>query len=138
MKNKYNNIKCEYKFQNETYSFASKLERNHAIKLFSMLKQGNISKLILQPEFQLLEPFTISTNSTKSGKSRQRAITYVADFSYIKDGEKIVADSKGMKTSIYVMKKKMLLSQLEDHGIDEFQELYKSEDIIYKRFNQKP
>ena len=138
MASKYKNKKCEHIFQNETYKFDSLLEKLHAIKLFSMLKQGNISKLILQPEFQLLEPFTVLTNSTKNGKSRQRAITYIADFSYIKDGKKIVADSKGIKSPTYAVKKKMFLSQLEDHGIDEFQELYKSEDIIYKRFNQKP
>ena len=88
--------------------------------------------MILQPEFQLVEPFTVLTNSTKNGKSKQRAITYVADFSYIQDGKKIISDSKGVKTNVYSIKKKIFLSQLEKHGVDEFQELYKSENIIYK------
>ncbi len=129
---KYKNKKCEYVFQHQTYKFDSLLEKEHAIKLFNELKKFKIEKLTLQPEFQLCEPITLLTDSTKNGKTRQRAITYVADFSYIKDGKKIVADSKGMKTSVYSIKKKLFLSQLRDHLVDEFHELYKSETIIYK------
>ena len=128
---KYNNRKCTHTFQNETYTFDSLLERNHAIKLFEELKDNLISNLVLQPEFQLLEPFTVNTNSTKNKRSRQRAITYIADFKYIRDGKKIVADSKGFSTQTFNLKKKLFLSQLKEHRIDEFHIIYKAETIKY-------
>ncbi len=130
---KYNNKKCEHTFQGEVYKFDSKLEMAHAIQLFKELKQGKISNLILQKEFQLCEPTTLLTNSTKNGKTRQRAVTYVSDFSYVRDGKHIVSDSKGVKTSVYSIKKRLFLNQLEEHGVDEFHEVFRSQSIIYKR-----
>ena len=134
---KYKNIKCTHIFQNKTYYFDSILEKNHGVELFKQLKDGKISDLVLQKEFQLLEPFTVNTNSTKNKRSRQRAITYVADFSYIRDGKKIVADSKGFCTAIYSLKKKLFLSQLKEHRVDEFQEVFKAETITYKKLHSQ-
>ena len=128
---KYKNKKCEYEFKGEVYRFDSLLEKSHAIGLFKEFHQRKIEDLILQPEFQLCEPITLQTNATKNGKTRQRAITYVADFSYVRDGKKIVADSKGMKTSVYSLKKKLFLSQLKEHRVDEFHEVFKAETITY-------
>jgi len=132
---KYGNKKVDYEFQGEVYRFDSKLERDHAIELFSELKAGKISNLVLQKEFQLCEPTTLLTNSTKNGKTQQRAIKYIADFSYVKDGIHIVSDSKGMKTSVYGIKKRLFLSQLKEQTVDEFQELYRSETITYRRLH---
>ncbi len=129
---KYNNNKVGYEFQGEVYRFDSSLERDHAIQLFKELKEGKISNLILQREFVLCVPTELLTNSTKNGKTKQRSVKYISDFSYMKDGKHIVSDSKGVKTSSYSIKKRLLLSQLKEHSIDEFQELYRSETITYK------
>ncbi len=133
---KYKNQKCEYIFQGATYQFSSKLERSHAIQLFNRLKQGEIEGLVLQPTFILCESTTLFTNSTKSKKTKQRQILYIADFKFIQDGETIVADSKGYsKAGSYPLKKKLFLSQLMKHGVDEFREIYKAETITYRRYN---
>jgi len=129
---KYNNTKCEYPFQGEIYKFDSKLERSHAITLFDRLKRGEIERLTLQKEFTLCSSLTYRTNSTKSGKTKQRAIVYISDFSYYEEGKHIVVDSKGFKDKTYSVKKKLFLSQLKEHKVDEFKELYKSESITYK------
>ena len=131
---KYNNAKCELKFQSEVYSFDSKLEAAEASRLFSLLKKGEITNLILQKKFILCEPTHLLTNSTKNGKTKQSAVTYISDFTFNDaKGRYIVSDSKGVKTATYSLKKRLLLNQLEHHGIDEFHEVYKAETIIYKR-----
>jgi len=129
---KYSNKKCEYIFQGEVYRFDSKLERSHAVKLFEQLKRGEIENLILQKEFNLCVSVSYQTNSTKSGVTKQRAIIYISDFSYTKDGRNIVVDSKGFKDKVYSVKKRLFLSQLEKHNVDEFQEAYRADVITYK------
>ena len=131
MASKYSNKKTELQFQNQTYYFDSRLEASHAQVLFTMLKQGKISNLIFQKEFILCESTILRTNSTVSKKTKRSKIKYISDFYYEKDGKIIVADSKGMKTAIYSLKKNLFLSQLKEHGVDEFQELYKAEIIKY-------
>ena len=58
-------------------------------------RHGEITKLALQPRFPVeIEGVPICT--------------YVADFQYLKDGELIVEDVKGMRTQVYKLKKKMV------------------------------
>ncbi|MGD2065874.1 MAG: DUF1064 domain-containing protein [Candidatus Bathyarchaeota archaeon] len=128
---KYRNKKQQYSFKGEMCTFDSKLEKDHAIILFSKLGSGNIKNLVLQPEFKLSSSFTMKTNANKSGSTKQRPITYVADFKYEQDGKVIVEDAKGMKTDVYGIKKKLFLSQLSDHGVDEFREVYKGYSLTY-------
>jgi len=95
---KYGNRKTKI----DGFTFDSAKESKRYLELKILLRAGKIRDLILQPKFTLQEPFTYN------GKV-ERAITYTADFSYIKDGEKIVEDVKGFKTDIYKLKRKMFL-----------------------------
>ncbi|MGF7108235.1 DUF1064 domain-containing protein [Treponema pedis] len=84
--------------------FASRSEMKRYQELKMLEKAGVISDLELQPKF-LLVPAT-----EKGGK----AVHYVADFAYIKDGQKIYEDVKGVQTEVYKLKKKLLLWQYPD------------------------
>lgn len=39
----------------------------------------------------------------------EQSVSYVADFVYNKDGQKVVEDTKGFKTKDYILKRKMML-----------------------------
>jgi hypothetical protein len=82
--------------------FASKRETNRYRALILLLKCGKISALELQNKFILQQPYR------KNGKSI-REIAYVADFVYFdKERNKvIVEDSKGYRTDVFKLKKKI-------------------------------
>ncbi|MBO7319131.1 MAG: DUF1064 domain-containing protein [Clostridia bacterium] len=82
--------------------FASKREAKRYRELILLLKCGKISALELQKKFILQPPYR------KNGKSI-REITYVADFVYFdKERNKvIVEDSKGYRTEVFKLKKKI-------------------------------
>jgi hypothetical protein len=42
---------------------------------------------------------------------KYRELSYIADFYYEIDGEKIVEDTKGFKTDVYKLKKKLFLKK---------------------------
>lgn len=71
------------------------------MRLKIMERDGEISSLELQPKFY----FTYKD---------KKIFLYKADFSYIKDGEKVIEDTKGFRTPIYKLKKKLIEAQ---HGI---------------------
>ncbi len=93
---KYHNKKCEYK----GLKFDSLKERNHYIILEHLEKTGQIKELRRQVKF-LLQP------SFKLNGKTIRAINYIADFTYLKDGVLVVVDTKGFRTKDYLLKKKM-------------------------------
>lgn len=98
--------------------FDSKLEANRWIELKLLLRAGEIEGLERQKRFTLQEPFI-----TGDGE-RIRAITYVADFVY-KDrrtGRLIAEDTKGIKTDVYRLKKKLFLKA---YPYWELREVYK-------------
>ena len=70
---------------------------------FPSQKEGNryLQLKKLQVPFVLIEPFTLN------GK-KYRKMEYVADFVYFRDGEQIVEDTKGYRTEIYKIKKKLM------------------------------
>ena len=103
---KYGNIKTKANINGEDIIFASKAECIRAIFLTKLLNAGDIEDLIFQPAFEIQEKFK------RNGKAI-RAIKYIADFKYIKDGDIIIEDVKGKKTSEYNIKKKMFLMK---HG----------------------
>lgn len=76
-----------------TFDSKREAERYGCLKL--MLRSGLISDLRLQV------PYQISVNGVKVCK-------YVADFVYLDGGKEVVEDVKGMKTSIYNLKKKLM------------------------------
>ena len=93
---KYHNKKCEYK----GLKFDSLKERNHYIVLEHLEKTGQIKDLKRQVKFELQPSFKLN------GKTI-RAINYIADFTYIKDGILVVVDTKGFRTKDYLLKKKL-------------------------------
>ena len=82
--------------------FDSKLEANRYKELKLLEKKGYILDLKLQPSYDLIPSFK------KNGKI-YRKITYKADFSYVttKDNQVVVEDTKGFKTPVYMLKKKL-------------------------------
>jgi Protein of unknown function (DUF1064) len=90
--NKYGNRKTEV----DGFIFDSKREANRYQELKLWERSGEISRLELQPAFDLL---------VMGGKSVGK---YIADFRYLKDGKEVIEDVKGMKTDIYRLKKKIV------------------------------
>ncbi len=94
--NKYRSRPCVI----DNIRFASQKEGKRYVELSLLQKAGKIKKLRLQPKYP------ISINNKK-------ICTYIADFEYyrILDGEIaeiITEDTKGFKTPIYRLKKKLL------------------------------
>lgn len=94
--NKYRNKKVRL----DGKIFDSKKEAYRYAELKMLEKCGVIENLELQPVFLLQESFK------KNGKTF-RKIEYIADFKYIKNGNVVVEDAKGMKTEVYKLKKKL-------------------------------
>ena len=101
--NKYNNIKTII----NGIKFDSKAESERSCELKLLEKAGQIHDLVLQPKF-ILQP------SFKHDGKTNRAITYVADFSYTEDGKSIVEDVKGVETAVFKLKEKMFLRAYGD------------------------
>jgi hypothetical protein len=87
--------------------FDSKAEAERYGELLLMVAVGEISDLVLQPEYELQPKFK------RDGKTI-RAITYRADFRYREGDRVIVEDVKGMKTQQFELRKKMFLYKFPD------------------------
>lgn len=97
-KSKYHNEKVEYKGK----TFDSKKEFEYYLFLESLEKSGVIKELRTQV------PIEIQPSFIRPDGSKERAITYLADFTYTDDQGYHVVDAKGMKTEVYKLKKKLL------------------------------
>ena len=100
-------------------AFDSKREANRYTELKLLERAGEIKGLRRQVEFLLIpeyrEPDTVGVRGgIKKGKVIERKCTYIADFTYIENGEVVVEDSKGYRTEAYKIKRKLML---EKHGI---------------------
>ena len=94
---KYNNKKSEY----NGIKFDSVKEMKYYIKLKELLDKNEISNLELQKEYILQDKFKLNNRTI-------RKISYVADFYYIdKDGNEHIVDTKGYRTEVYLLKKKL-------------------------------
>lgn len=82
--------------------FDSKLEARRYKELKILEKAGYISDLRLQPDYLLIPRF-------KKGGRTYRETRYIADFSYFdrESGQIVVEDTKGVKTDVYKLKKKL-------------------------------
>ena len=92
-RSKYNNKK--------TNGYDSKKEAKRAQMLNYMEHDGQISNLEEQPVYELIPK-----------QDGERAVKYIADFRYIKDGELVVEDVKSAitkKRPDYVLKRKLML-----------------------------
>ena len=85
--------------------FDSQKEFNRYAELALMQRAGKISDLQRQVRFELIPA------QYKDGKCIYRSCTYVADFVYMENGEKVVEDSKGFKTPEYIIKKKLMFQR---------------------------
>lgn len=90
-------------------TFDSKKEANRYAELKLMQKAGIIRDLQTQVPFLL-----IPAQRDEHGKIVEREVRYLADFVYLKDGEMVVEDTKGFRTTEYKIKRKLMLKV---HGI---------------------
>ena len=111
-RNKYHARKVEFC----GITFDSKKEGMHYLRLKDMERRGEISNLRLQVPYELLPAIYrdvvvhLKTKDKVVPKLVQRAVYYVADFVYDKDGKEYVIDTKGMRLADYILKKKMMLA----------------------------
>lgn len=95
--------------------FDSKKEARRWLELKALEQAGEISCLDRQVKYVLIpsqrEPdFLGSRGGKKKGKLLEREACYIADFSYKdKYGNEVVEDTKGLKTSDYILKRKLML-----------------------------
>lgn len=102
------------KVQEGDLVFDSKKEHRRWRELRAMEDAGEISDLVRQCKYVLIpaahEPDIIGPRGgVKKGKLIERECSYIADFVYVKDGERIVEDTKGMRTPDYIIKRKLML-----------------------------
>lgn len=86
------------------FTFDSRKEAKRYLELKQMEKDGLIHGLQLQVPFELIPPFEIEIDGKKR---KRRPITYIADFVYYKNDEKVIEDVKGLRTPVYNIKKKL-------------------------------
>lgn len=98
---KYRNVK--------TNGYSSRKESKHATDLKLLQRAGLISDLREQVKYEL-----IPNQKDKDGKVIERACSYIADFVYTENGNTVVVDTKGMRTTEYIIKRKLMLYV---HGI---------------------
>lgn len=120
MYRKYNNRKIIV----DGITFDSKKEAKRYQELKMLEKAGIIKGLQRQVKYTLIpaqyertgEVFVKGKDKGKPKKGRliERECAYYADFVYIRDGETVVEDTKGMKTPEYIIKRKLMLYL---HGI---------------------
>lgn len=98
---KYNNRR----FKADGYRWDSIAEYARWCELRILETAGAISDLqVKYPKYELVPAF-------KHGKKRYQGVSYIPDFTYTENGRLVVEDVKGVKTAVYQIKKKLLLSQ---------------------------
>ena len=86
------------KYQNiKTNGYASRREAKRATELAMLQRAGHISELREQVRYQIIPK-----------QDGERPAYYVADFVFMEDGQLVVEDVKGMKTTAYILKRKLM------------------------------
>lgn len=85
-------------------TYDSHKEAHRHCELVMLQKAGKISDLREQVPFEL-----IPKQCDENGKVVEHACKYIADFVYIQNGETVVEDTKGVKTEVYKIKRKLML-----------------------------
>lgn len=109
-RNKYKNKKIEY--DGRIFDSSRELKRYKELK--ELETNNEIQNLQMQVKYELIpaqrEPDIIGPKGgIKKGKLIERECSYYADFVYEKNGEIIVEDTKGMRTTDYIIKRKLML-----------------------------
>lgn len=127
MASKYKSVKTEC----DGIMFASKKEANRYRELKLLEKSGEICNLRLQVPFELIpaqyektgEVYTKGANKgkPKRGKCIEKAVTYIADFVYYNSDATVrtVEDVKGMRTPVYIIKRKLFRWRYPDYEFRE-------------------
>lgn len=90
------------------FKFDSKKEYQRYQQLLLLQKAGKIKELKTQVKFELVKGVRFQNE-----KRKKPALTYIADFTYIKDGELIVEDVKSAITrenGVYRIKKHLMMA----------------------------
>ena len=100
-------------------TYDSKKEAKRHQELLLLERAGAIRSLQTQVKYVLIpaqrEPDTVGKRGgTIKGKLIERECSYIADFVYIEDGQTVVEDTKGYRTTDYKIKRKLMLYV---HGI---------------------
>lgn len=109
-RSKYGNKKVGYNGE----SFDSLKEYRRFCELSLLERAGEITDLQRQVKFVLIpaqyEPDIIGVRGgVRRGKLLEREVSYVADFVYTQDGRQVVEDTKGFRTTDYIIKRKLML-----------------------------
>lgn len=87
--------------------FDSTKEARRYVELKALERAGEISNLQRQVRYEL-----IPSQKGEDGKVIERACSYLADFVYVDaDGKTVVEDTKGIRTSAYIIKRKLMLQR---------------------------
>lgn len=87
--------------------FDSKREAKRYTELRMLEEAGEIKDIQRQVSYTL-----IPSQKDENGKVIERACKYVADFVYeTKDGQTVVEDTKGIRTTAYIIKRKLMLER---------------------------
>ena len=91
-------------------------EYHRYLELLVLLKAGDIKNLRRQVKYVLIpaqrEPDSVGKRGgIKKGKLLEREVAYYADFVYTDSGsgEEVVEDTKGLRTTEYIIKRKLML-----------------------------
>lgn len=116
-KNKYGNRKITR--DGETFDSVKEYRRYQELLLLE--KAGAIQDLRRQVPFELIpaqyeDVYTgeYYKRGDRMGEPKmkhvcvEKAVTYYADFVYLEGGEKVVEDTKGFRTSEYILKRKLM------------------------------
>lgn len=85
----------------ETFDSAKEYSRWCELKMLE--RAGEIADLERQKRFELIPTQKID------GKTVERPLSYIADFCYVENGKPVVEDCKGMRTDVYIIKRKLML-----------------------------
>ena len=92
---KYNNTKIRV----DGRLFDSKAEAARWQELSLLERAGEITELERQVSYELIPK-----------QKGERSVSYIADFRYKdRDGEVVVEDAKGVRTQVFIIKKKLML-----------------------------
>lgn len=87
-------------------TFDSRKEANRFTELCLLQRAGKISNLQRQVRYIL-----VPAQYDENGRLLERNVSYVADFVYKENGQLVVEDTKGMKTDVYIVKRKLMLER---------------------------
>lgn len=113
-KNYKSNKYCSKKVEVDGITFDSKKEAERYQELLLLEKAGAIQDLQRQVKFVLIPAqydadYELKNGKVKRGKCIERECSYYADFVYKEGYETVVEDTKGMRTTDYIIKRKLML-----------------------------